>query len=52
MCLELLFSPSKWVSEAILSLIVLSNCVSVSSNFELLFSLTVLNFEVFFQVIG
>jgi len=37
MCLKQLFSFSKWVLQAILSLIVLSNCVSVSSNFDTTF---------------
>jgi len=37
MCLELSFSYSKWVLLAILSLTVLSNCVSVSSNFDTAF---------------
>jgi len=34
MCLKLLFSHSKWVLPAILFLIVPSNCVSVSLNFD------------------
>jgi len=34
MCLKLSFSNSKWVLQAILSLTVLSNCVSDSSNFD------------------
>jgi len=37
MCLKSSFSYSKWVVQAILSLIVLSNCVSVSSNFDTAF---------------
>jgi len=34
MCLKQSFSHYKWVLQAILFLTVLSNCVSVSSNFE------------------
>jgi len=34
MCLKQSFSHSKWVLQAILSLTVLSNSVSVSSNFD------------------
>jgi len=34
MCLKLLFSHSKWVLQVFLSLTVLLNCVSVSSNFD------------------
>jgi len=37
MCLKLSFSHSKWVFQAILSLTVLSNCVSGSSNFDTAF---------------
>jgi len=37
MCLKLSFSNFKWVFSAILSLTVLSNCVSVSSNFDTAF---------------
>jgi len=37
MCLKLSFSHSKWVMEAILSLTVLSNCVSSFSNFDTTF---------------
>jgi len=37
MCLKLSFSYSKWVLQAILSLTVLSNCVSSSSNFDIAF---------------
>jgi len=37
MCLKHLFSHSKSVLQAILSLTVLSNCVSVSSNFDTAF---------------
>jgi len=52
MCLKLSFSYHKWVSEAILSFIVFSNYVFVGSNIELLFSLTVLNFVVFFRLLN
>jgi len=52
-CLKQSFSYYKWVLQADLSLSVLSNCVFGSSNFDTAFlSLTVLNFAVFFQVIG
>jgi len=34
MCLKLSFSYSKWVLRVILSLTVLSNCVSVNLNFD------------------
>jgi len=34
MCLELSFSYSNWIIPAILSLTVLSNCISVSSSFD------------------
>jgi len=34
MCLKQSFSYSKWVISANLSLTVLSNCISVSSNFD------------------
>jgi len=37
MCLKLLFFYSKWVLQAILSLTVLSNCVSSSTNFDTTF---------------
>jgi len=37
MCLKQLFSYSKWVLQAILSLTVLSKCVSGSSNFDTVF---------------
>jgi len=37
MCLKQSFSYSKWVLQAILFLTVLSNCVSVSSNFDTTF---------------
>jgi len=37
MCLKQSFSYYKWVSQAILSLTVLSNCVSVSSSFDTAF---------------
>jgi len=47
-CLKQSFFYSKWVLQAILSLTVLSNCVSGSSNLTLLFSLTVPNFVLFF----
>jgi len=34
MCLKQTFSHSKWVSQAVLSMTVLSNCVYVSSSFD------------------
>jgi len=37
MCLKQSFSYSKWVLQSILSLTVLSNCVSGSSNFDTAF---------------
>jgi len=37
MCLKLSFSHSKWVLQAILSLTVVSNCVSGISNFDTVF---------------
>jgi len=37
MCLKQSFSHSKWVLQAILSLTVLSNCVSGSSSFDTTF---------------
>jgi len=37
MCLKQLFYYSKWVLQAILSLTVLSKCVSGSSNFDTAF---------------
>jgi len=37
MCLKMFFSRSKWVLQAILSLTVLSNCVSSSSKFDTAF---------------
>jgi len=46
MCLKQSFFDSKWVLQVILSLSVLSNCVSDHSNFDTAFS----NFIVFFQV--
>jgi len=47
MCLKLSFSHSKWVLQGILSMTVLSNCISDSSILTLLFSLTVLDFLMF-----
>jgi len=37
MCLKQSFSHSKWILQVILSLIVLANCVSGSSNFNTAF---------------
>jgi len=37
LCFKQSFSHSKWVLQAMLSLTVLSNCVSVSSNFDTAF---------------
>jgi len=37
MCLKQSFSYSKWILQAILVLTLLSNCVSVSSNFDTVF---------------
>jgi len=51
MCLKQSFSHSKWGQQAILSMIVLSNCVSGNLNFDTpLFSLTIPNFVVFFRL--
>jgi len=51
MCLELAFSHFKWFLQAILSLTVISNSVSDSSNsLTPIFSLNVSNFVVFFSV--
>jgi len=47
-CLGLAISHSKWVLSAILSLTVLSNCVSAHQTLTLLFFLTVPNFLVSF----
>jgi len=52
MWLKLSFSHHKWVLQAILPLTVVSNCISLSSKLNTALPLTVLNFEVFFQVIG
>jgi len=52
MCLQLSFSDSKWVLHTILSLTVLSNFVSDSSNFDTVFLLDCPNFVLFFQVTG
>jgi len=49
MYLKQSFAYFKWVLQAILSLIVLSNCVSGNSNFDTAFSLTVPNLVVFFS---
>jgi len=46
MCLKLSLSPSKSFLQAVLSLTVFSNCISGSSTFTPVFSLTVSNFEV------
>jgi len=51
MCLKQPFSHSKQILQAILSLTVLSNFVSDSSNVDTAFSLTVPNFVSVFQVI-
>jgi len=48
MWLKQLISYSKWVLKVILSLTVLSNYISSSSNFDIVFSLTVPNLVVFF----
>jgi len=51
-CLKLSFSHFKWVLQAILSLTVLSNCVSVSLTVRILtplFSLTLPAFVLFFM---
>jgi len=48
MCLKLSFSDSKWVLQVILSLTVLSNCVSGSSNFTTAFLPDYAKFCVFF----
>jgi len=51
LCLKQSFSHSKWGLQAILSLIVLSNSVSGSLNFDTpLFSLTVPNFVMIFRL--
>jgi len=52
MYLKLSFSYSKLFLEAILFLTVFSNCVSGSSNFDTVFSLTVPDFLEFFYVFG
>jgi len=49
MCLKQSFSHYKWVLEAILSLTVLSNCVSDSSNFDTAFLLDCTKFCIFFS---
>jgi len=50
-CLKQSFSHSKWGQQAILSVIVLSNCVSGNLNFDTpLFSLTVPNFVMLFRL--
>jgi len=50
MCLKRSFSDSKWVLHTILSLTVLSNCVSDSSNFETAILPDCPNFVVFFRL--
>jgi len=52
MYLKQSFYYSKWVFNAILSLTVLSNCVSVNSNFDTAFLLDCTKFCRVFQVIG
>jgi len=53
MCLKQSFSYFKWVLQAILSLTVLSNWDTCSSNFDTAFFLDCTEFcSVFFQVIG
>jgi len=52
MCLKQSFSHFNWVLQAILSLTLLSNCVSGSSKLTPLFSPTVPNLVLFFQIIG
>jgi len=51
MCLKQSFSHSKWVLQAILSLTVLSSCVSDSSSLTPLLSLDVPNVVVFFRLL-
>jgi len=55
MCLNLLFSHSKWVSQAMLSLTVFSICLLAVQTLIPFFSLTVLNFVVgvacFFRIL-
>jgi len=52
MCLKQSFSHSKWVLQAVLSLTVLSNCVSGSSNFDTAFLTVCTKFCSVSQVIG
>jgi len=52
MCLKQLFSYTKWVLQVILSMIDLSNCVSVSSNFDNAFLPDCTKFCSVSQVIG
>jgi len=52
MCLKQLFSNSKWIFQEILSLTVLSNCVSGSSNFDTAFLPDCTKFRSVIQVIG
>jgi len=52
LCLKLLFSYSKWVLQVILSWTVLSNGVSVSSNFDTDFLPGCTKFCSVFQAIG
>jgi len=52
MCLKLSFCHYKWVLQAILSLTVLRNCVSGSSNFNTAFLPDCTKFCCVFQVIG
>jgi len=51
MCLKQSFSYFKWVLHAILSLTVLSKCITGSSNFDPPFSLTVPNFVMLFRLL-
>jgi len=51
MCLKQSFCHSKWALQAILSLTVLSNSVSVSSNFDTAFLPDCTNLYRVFQVI-
>jgi len=52
MCLKQSLFHSKWILQAILSLTVFLNCLSDVQSLTPLFSLTVPNFVVLFQVIG
>jgi len=52
MCIKQSFSHFKWVLQSILSLTVLSNCVSDSSNFDIAFLSDCNKSCSVFQVIG